>query len=62
MWKRQCLFSFLADIKGKATMANKDYMVNNYYGWINYINLRCDHKKTNLSAAKKERKKEEKRL
>lgn len=43
-------------------MAKKDCMVNNYYGWINYINLRCDHKKTNLSAAKKERKKEEKRL
>lgn len=23
-------------------MANKDYVVNNYYGWINYINLRCE--------------------
>lgn len=42
-------------------MANKDCMVNNYYGWINYINLRCDHKKTNLSAAKKERKKRRKK-
>lgn len=35
-------FHFWQIFKGKDTMANKDCVVNNYYEWINYINLRCE--------------------